>query len=150
MIKLFVTIAFASIMANAYAQQENAGTPVPENLHWLIGHWERTNSKAGRHGHERWDSDFNGFGVTMAAQDTLFVETLRIVQKDSQLYYVADVPENKNPVYFKFTTLNERGFVCENKEHDFPKRIAYEVHGTNLKVMVSGDDKTIEFLFVKK
>ena len=149
MIRLFVTIALSSIMGNAFAQQKEEDL-IPKGLHWLIGHWERTNNKPGRQGYEQWDSDFAGRGVTMNGHDTLFVEKLQIVNEGSQLYYVADVPENKNPVYFKFTFMDEHSFTCENMDHDFPKKIVYQVKENHLVVDVSGAGKSIEYLFVKK
>jgi hypothetical protein len=80
----------------------------------------------------------------------LFVEKLRIVVRDGNLHYVADVPENKMPVYFPFVELKKNSFVCENPDHDFPKRISYSLEGTTLKATISGDGKSIHYLFEKK
>jgi hypothetical protein len=86
----------------------------------------------------------------MNGSDTSFVEKIRIVVKDNELNYVADVPENKEPIYFKFTELTATGFVCENPAHDFPKKISYQLDGKNLKATISGDGKSMDYLFVKK
>ena len=59
----------------------------------------------------------------------MYVEKLKLVIKDNNIYYVADVPENKHPVDFKLIEISEMTFTCENPEHDFPKRIRYQEEG---------------------
>jgi hypothetical protein len=63
---------------------------------------------------------------------------------------VADVPENKEPVYFKLTTITDHSFTCENPQHDFPKTISYIKDGIKLKATISGNGKSIEYLFDRK
>ena len=75
--------------------------------------------------------------MTMKGKDTVFVEKLRIIAREGDLFYVADVPENQKPVYFKLTEVTDRSFVCENPDHDFPKKIAYLFDGKSLKAAIS-------------
>jgi Domain of unknown function (DUF6265) len=135
------------------AQSQSVTANDFDKVTWLEGYWSRTNVKAGRTAHERWQKgnckELIGFGVTMKEGDTVFMEKIKIVAKDNALYYVADVPENKQPVYFKMTAVTPTSFVCENPQHDFPKKIAYQLDGKNLKATTSGDGKSIDFLFVK-
>jgi hypothetical protein len=125
-----------------------------KKLDWLKGTWTRTNAKAGRTGYEAWKeagpNKLTGLGINMKGTDTTFVEKIRIELKDGQIYYVADVPENKSEVWFAFTELTSKGFVVENPKHDFPKKISYEVDGKNLKATISGDGKAIDYLFTKQ
>lgn len=121
-------------------------------LGWLEGTWHRTdNVKSGSTSHERWvklnDKEWKGYGVTMQGNDTTFLEKITILIKDGNLFYVADVPENNQPVYFKFTDIRESSFVCENPNHDFPKKISYHVNGTKLTAQISGNGKTIVYTF---
>jgi hypothetical protein len=51
------------------------------------------------------------------------MEMITVLIRDDAIYYVADVPQNQQPVYFKFTEITESGFACENPDHDFPKKI---------------------------
>jgi hypothetical protein len=37
----------------------------------------------------------------------------KLVIKDNNIYYVADVPENKQPVDFKLIEISEMAFTCE-------------------------------------
>jgi hypothetical protein len=123
-----------------------------EKLTWLEGTWNRTNVRPGRSTHEYWQTKgglMEGLGVSMTGADTSFVEKLKIVSKEGELFYVADVPENNRLIYFKLTSFTETGFVCENPEHDFPKVISYQREGAKLKATVSGNGKTIDYYFEK-
>ena len=91
-----------------------------------------------------------GRGINLKGIDTTFVEKLKIILKDNAIYYVADVPQNKEPVLFKLTTQSETKLVFENPQHDFPKVITYEVLDKKLKAVISGDGKAIEYWFERK
>ena len=86
----------------------------------------------------------------MKGKDTSFVEKLRIIAKDNLIFYVADVKGNRDIVYFQFVSLSDDHFVCENPTHDFPKRIEYKLRGNQLQASISGDGRTIPFLFEKE
>lgn len=139
------------------AMGQASETPAPQNLqslNWLQGSWNRLDTKAGRSGVETWtkvsDHQLKGLGVSMRGTDTAFVEKISIEFKDGGIYYVADVPGNAKPVYFKFTSITPNGFVCENPAHDFPKKIEYQLEGNILKAAISGNGKTIPYRFEKK
>ena len=123
-------------------------------IQWLVGSWKRTNVKAGRTSFEEWtklsSTELQGKGVTLKEQDTVFVEKLKIVVEDGSLYYVADLAENKKPVYFKIIKVTDKEFVCENPEHDFPKVITYKKEGTKLKATISGNGKSVDYFFEQK
>lgn len=123
-------------------------------LQWMVGTWTRTTNDPGQSGLESWQkvssTEFRGKGVTMKGTDTVFVEKLQLIIKDNNIYYVSDVPENPNPVPFKITAINSKGFTCENPSHDFPKKISYQLNGKSLKATISGDGKEINFFFLRK
>lgn len=124
-----------------------------KDVSWLEGTWNRTNVKAGRSAHERWiktNEGLQGWGVNMSGADTTFVEKLRIVTKDNKLYYVADVPQNKESTYFLITEVTATSFTCEAPEHDFPKKIVYQLDGTKLKATISGNGKSFDYFFERK
>jgi len=147
---IFLTSVFSP--ARSQSTQESNPTTV-DQLAWLVGTWKRTNSKTSQSGFETWNkissTELRGRGVSMRGSDTLFVEKIRIISKDGDLYYVADVPENKEPVYFRLSELKEGGFTCENPEHDFPKKINYSLQGNKLRATISGNGKSIDYLFEK-
>src|SRR5689334_3101498 len=93
------------------------------HLQWLIGEWKGTNTKPGTTRIEKWWSNSNGElqgqGIVMKGNDTIFTEKAKLIIKDNHIYYVADVPENKEPVFFKLTSITNHSFTCENPKHDF-------------------------------
>jgi hypothetical protein len=151
---LFTSLLFCLLTT---AKAQNTSGEASDNfnkLSWLTGTWNRTNTKPGRSAHEKWERSGTtaliGWGVNLKGQDTVFVEKLKIVVKDNAIYYVADVPENKQPVYFKITAVSSEGFTCENPMHDFPKKIEYKLEGQHLKATISGNGKAIDYLFERK
>ena len=153
--KNFLFIIIMLVVGHALAQTPSQkALDKFKKIKWLEGTWSRTNVKTGQSGHERWSKtapfELRGYGVTMKGTDTLFTEKLRIVARENDLMYVADVPENEKPAYFKLTKITDMGFVCENPEHDFPKKIAYQREGNKLKATISGNGKAMDFLFIRK
>ncbi len=147
--KVICISLLAFCFQNLFAQTSTDNTF--QKLRWLEGTWTRTNAKPGRSGHERWiklsETEMQGWGVSMKGNDTSFVEKIKVVMKEGNIYYVADVPENKEPLYFKLIDITDNGFTCENPQHDFPKRIEYRLEGTKLKATISANDRSIEYLF---
>lgn len=126
-----------------------------EKLYWLNGGWNQTNiTKPGQALVEQWtksgDYEMKGQATTTQNGDTVFVERTTLLIKDNSIYYVADVPQNKQPVYFKLTALTASEFTCENPQHDFPKKITYKLSGTQLKATISGNGKSFDYLYEKK
>lgn len=149
--KIIILLAFAMLSFHAEAQTVNASPENLKKLDWLTGTWKRLDMKAGRSGSERWakvsPTEWQGWGVSMRGTDTAFVEKLRIIAKDNLIFYVADIKENKDIVYFQFVSLDDDHFVCENPSHDFPKRIEYHFKNNQLQAAVSGNGKTLPYLF---
>jgi len=147
-----ILVLFLLLLATLAHSQQAADF---SKVEWLIGTWNRTHvTKPGKTSHERWiktgENELNGFGVTMQGADTTFLERITILVKDNTLYYAADVHENKSLVYFKVVEISSTGFVCENPEHDFPKKISYQVEGAKLKAQISGNGKAIDYYFERK
>ena len=125
-----------------------------DKLAWLQGQWNRLLLPAGRSGHERWiklnGAEYKGWGITMKGPDTAFAEKLRIVVKDNHIFYVAETADNKAPVYFIMTAISASGFECTNATHDFPKKIIYRRRGNQVKATISGNGKSVDFMFEKQ
>lgn len=122
-----------------------------KQMEWLLGNWNRTNAKPGRGGIERWevsrDGGWSGRGIGLLGKDTVFVEKIRIAIENDRLYYIADVPENKKPVYFEIVEVTANSFTCENPQHDFPKKIYYRLEGAKLFARVSDGDNGVDYWF---
>jgi len=124
-----------------------------DRLDWILGKWKRLNERPDRTSFESWEVDspgkFAGTGVTLQGKDTVFGEGLSLLIKNGRLYYVADVSHNSEPTYFEVTKITDGGFVCENPQHDFPKKIEYDLEGDRLAVVISGDGRSVPFRFQK-
>jgi hypothetical protein len=145
--KKLTTLVFAILVTSTYGQTDL------KNLEWLTGNWTRTNPKPGRSGFEFWQrvssTEMTGRGINLKGTDTTFVEKLKIVVNENSIFYVADVPQNKEPVLFKATEVTQSSIVFENPQHDFPKKITYAFDGQKLKATISGDGKSIDYWFEK-
>lgn len=125
-----------------------------KKIEWLLGRWERTNGIAGHPESEEWkkisDTEWKGVSVRLSGADTVALERITLLLKEQNLYYIADVPVNPEPVSFKVTEISNTGFVCENPQHDFPQKIVYRKTGSTLKASLSGGGKPIDFIFEKR
>jgi Domain of unknown function (DUF6265) len=124
-----------------------------KKLTWIEGTWIRTNAKPGKTAYEQWNKSgeftLRGKAFGIKGSDTTIFERTNLIIKDDAIYYVADVPENGKEVLFKLTSVTQDGFVCENPAHDFPKKISYQLTGSDLKATISGDGKSFDYLFTK-
>ena len=127
-----------------------------ESLNWLIGNWNSENSKLKIN--ESWQrisaKTFEGSGYTYSIEKKKIVstETLRLVEMSGEIFYVAKVASNDLPVAFKLTNCTANMAVFENSQHDFPKKIHYQIdEAKNITVFVSGEnDKGFSIEFVKE
>jgi hypothetical protein len=128
------------------------GSEKLQQLSWVLGSWQRTGLPEGRIGYETWHVDgatFAGVGVSKRENQLLFEERLGLLEQDGNIYYVADVAGNPQPIRFKLVSSSNNQAVFTNPEHDFPKRIVYSLQGDQLEVSTSGDGKEIVFHFRK-
>lgn len=101
-----------------------------KSFKWLQGSWQMQT----RRGiiTEKWavanDSTLAGTSTMTRADGTeIPLEKIELAFRSGNYYYIPTV-KNQNgeqPVEFKITSHSETGFVAENPEHDFPKRISY-------------------------
>lgn len=96
---------------------------------WLNGQWAMPEKEGTIT--EEWksvnDSLMEGKSDFVKGDSVIPFETIRIFRKDTVFYYEAKAAgqNNEQPVAFKFTSFSDTGFVAENPQHDFPKRISY-------------------------
>jgi hypothetical protein len=122
------------------------------NLNWLQGKWIAEDSSYITM--ESWrkisEQSMEGSGqiISKATGDTLNRETLRIVEKNDEVFYLAKVNQNQYPVVFKLTETNDSLLVFSNPEHDFPTRIQYNKGmGDKIIVNVSNDKRSFVIIF---
>jgi hypothetical protein len=96
---------------------------------WMLGTWENDIEQGKLT--ETWekanDSTLNGKSYFIKDKDTLNNETVMLMQKGNDLFYIPTVigQNNNEPVIFKLTKGTATQLVFENPKHDFPQKITY-------------------------
>ena len=81
-----------------------------------------------------------GIGYSLKQGRVSSYEYLRIMRKDTGIYYVAKPASAKTETFFKLISLKDKKVKFENPEHDFPQRIVYHLVGEKtLSVRVEAD-----------
>lgn len=119
------------------------GLAKAEDFRWLAGQW--SGNVGGAKADEQWMAPAGGAllgaGRVVAGGKMVQFEFLRIEQRGSDIYYVAQ-PYGRPPVDFKLTRYEPNLAVFENPAHDHPKIITYKVtaDGT-LEATIEGEPR---------
>ena len=112
-------------------------------LHGLTGLWKMD----GKRGtvYEEWqvsgDNQLTGRSYKIKNNDTMVLENVVISLQGNAIFYTPVVRDqnNQQPVPFKLISYNNNRYVFENKEHDYPQRVIYELASANdLKARIEG------------
>lgn len=81
---------------------------------------------------EKWEKDgdlYRAIVYKPLGKESIVTERIRIIEKEGEIFYEATVRgQNKEkPVPFKLIESGRDKVVFENKAHDFPKMITYEL-----------------------
>ncbi len=103
------------------------------------------------------DTLFTGIAYEVVNSDSTLAETIRLVIREGQIYYIPSVTDqNKGePVPFKLTKSDSAHFVFENPDHDFPNTISYEFLGKDSLIAsiagrIKGEPRSMEFYYERK
>jgi Domain of unknown function (DUF6265) len=102
-------------------------------INWFLGKWQVNESNS----FEEWiqiDSLlYRGKGYKIRKNDTLITETIDIVQKGKEIFYIPSVTDQNDgkPVDFQLVSKKAEKVIFENKNHDFPQRIIYTKNGND-------------------
>lgn len=109
---------------------------------WLLGEW--LSDSGDQRIHESWRAAapdlYSGTGSTedRHSGERKGFEQLQLVARDGRIFYVANVAQNPAPVAFALTSDDPYRLVFTNPQHDFPRKIVYElVAEEELRVEVS-------------
>jgi len=125
---LFLTFLFfgmAPVVAQPFTQKDF------QQLHALQGAWTLTNKRGVLH--EVWRmkaADYlTGVSFLVSGQDTIPQESIVLSLQNGNITYVpTTVHQNQGlPVVFTLISAENGLFVFENKAHDFPQRIGYQI-----------------------
>ncbi len=112
-------------------------------MDWLLGSWENKSDFGDMQ--ENWskinDSVYRGSSYFIKGKDTLHHEQITLEQKEEKVHYVPTVKgqNNDQPVVFLLTSQTAKQLIFENPNHDYPKKIIYNmITADSLVAVISG------------
>ncbi len=130
-----------------------------EKLYSLVGEW----TMPFKNGElvEKWEKQFNkkltGETFYINGNEEESQEKIDLVLSAGRIYYSSIVSGQNDGESIPFTLIgmDKNKFIFENKEHDFPQRIIYELRSPNeLVASIEGDTdngfKKIEYKYKRK
>src|SRR5215210_2150943 len=127
---LIVALSYFLILS-AFDSEQPGNKEIFKSLYALEGRWMMKTTK-GYIG-EEWikiDSQYlQNRGFIVKGTDTIITERVALRNTKEGIFYTSTVEDqnNKQPTSFKLTAGRNNIFVFENPQHDFPKRIVYEL-----------------------
>jgi len=72
-------------------------------------------------------------GYRVNGTDTVINERVALTNTENGIYYTSTVEDqnNQKPIAFKMSRAEGNTFVFENPDHDYPKRIVYQLIGAD-------------------
>ena len=114
-----------------------------ESFKWLLGNWKMKTKRGALV--ESWkkmsDSSFNGESYMVKNRDTIPLEKIELLCRNTAYYYIpiVNAQNDQQPVEFKISSFSHNNFIAENPEHDFPKRIVYTlIHSDSIHAVLDG------------
>jgi hypothetical protein len=130
--KYTITICLLfALTGAALAQQPVYSVKEFKPLHELTGLWKMDGKRGALY--EEWhaggDNQLKGRSYKINNNDTVVLENVIISLQDGSIFYTPVVSDqnNQQPVPFKLISYNNNRYVFENKEHDYPQRVIYEL-----------------------
>lgn len=152
-IRYFLLLLFISVTSGAFAQWTYKDF---NRLRNITGNWEMKTEKGFLQ--EKWerpnDTTFKGRSYKIDRGVSILDEKMTIVFSNKEIIFSASVQyQNKGlPVSFKLIKIDGGKYIFENKEHDFPTQVIYQIKNANkLLAWINGTTekgfKTISFEF---
>lgn len=145
---LSITISFISCddntTQNKKETEEKSEGKKLTSLNWILGKWK--GEYKGNAIYEVWkktsDTAYHGHSYYIVDGDTNHIEKLRLEVFDNEIYYSADLPQNKQIVSFLLISEKPNEVIFENKHNEYPQRINYRFQQPdNLYAKISGTVK---------
>ncbi len=159
--RLFISIVFfmAAFVFIQCNNKKKEAVKTVKQFNWLTGSWMMKDKEGIVT--EDWklvnDSLMEGSSDFIKGDSTIPFEKIKLFRRSYHFFYEAKAAgqNNEKPVEFKLTTFSDTGFVAENPQHDFPKRITYRlVNKDSIHAIVDGGptmpEKKADFYYSKK
>jgi hypothetical protein len=138
-----IIILLVLLTGAARAQQPVYSVKEFKPLYGLTGLWKMDGKRGALY--EEWqvsgDNQLKGRSYKINNNDTLVLENVVISLQRDAIFYTP-VVRNQNdqqPVPFKLISYDNKRYVFENKEHDYPQRVIYELVSANeLRARIEG------------
>lgn len=137
--ELFTPDRMLEVELVAHLPKADPKLSLPQSL-WpaqvLTGAWAMNTSRGQIL--ETWDAGganiLNCKSYRITAQDTVLLESIQLIKTGSEVHYVSTVSGQNNgqPIKFTLTSSANNRYVFENPNHDFPKRIVYDILGKDI------------------
>lgn len=123
-----------------------------QDFQWLIGRWKLGD----RNIYEVWkqaDGQLIGEAFEVKGSDTIVTEVISLQFYKNAFHYIPDVAGDQPAIDFVITSSDNTGFVAENPNHDFPKKIVYQYSSEDkqekINAVIEGGGKSISYSFHK-
>lgn len=138
-----ITGLLVLMIHTSIAQQSAYSSREFKPLHALTGLWKMDTPRGAIY--EEWqvrtDNELSGRSYKIKNNDTLMLENVILSLQGNAIFYrpVVHDQNNQQPVSFKLISCNNNRYVFENKDHDYPQRVIYELGSkTNLNARIEG------------
>ena len=139
--KHYFIYLFAFFCLHATAQDKKQDF---DALKQLAGKWHMQTNKGMLY--EEWiqvnDSLLKGKSFRVNNTDTVMLESVELKLAGNNIYYIPVTAHqnNQQPVMFTLIRTENKQYVFENKIHDFPQRVVYEIpEGGKLHAWIEGN-----------
>jgi hypothetical protein len=101
----------------------------------LFEHWNKIS-----------DVELQSKSFRLNGKDTILLEKVRLIEKEGNILYIPVVENqnNRQPIEFRLISVDKSKFTFENKQHDFPQRIIYNiVTADSIVARIEGEKKGV-------
>jgi hypothetical protein len=140
---LFFLLLISSFVFIQCKSKKKSSEKNVSQFNWLFGSWAMKETDGIVT--EQWkpvnDSLMEGSSDFIKGDSTIPFEKIKLLRREENFYYAAQAAGQNDgqPVEFKLTSFSDTGFVAENPQHDFPKRITYRlVNQDSIHAFVDG------------
>src|SRR4051812_41509589 len=126
----FILCALLFVMASSFILPGNSKKRFTD-FKKIVGTWRMQTSRGALY--EQWQqesaSSLSGRSFKVRGSDTAVLENVKLKLEGDDVFYVAIVSDqnNQQPVPFKLVWAENNTYTFENKEHDYPQRVIYNL-----------------------
>jgi hypothetical protein len=129
--KIWTLACIIIIFCTCFTNKDNQNDVIFSQLYALQGKWimKTKNSAIGEEWTKIDKNHLQNHGYKIRGNDTVITERVSLQNTKDGIFYTSTVEHqnNQQPIAFRLTTVNKKVYVFENTQHDYPKRITYNL-----------------------